>query len=172
MNNIQNRDKFVYVTNYGVTADIFMLPIGTQFEVINGAWMGFIKQVDGNKCLCIGNNSEPKIIDEHKDYGLVIRIISVTPQRTLNTNVISQEMTDEFNELMAKQNSKLRIKKEDRPQYNHVVGTIYTKEPLDKYVKDFPINITEQFVIELYTFFANKNIAIHVERSRSKFYRK
>jgi hypothetical protein len=69
------RSKFVYKNGYGMTTDIYMLPVGTKFEVINGAWEGKIVEINGEKHLDISNGYIIKKLDAEKDYCLAIDIL-------------------------------------------------------------------------------------------------
>lgn len=72
-----DRSKFVYKSYdsqggcYGVTTDIYLLPIGTEFYVINGAWNGEIIEEDGKKMMWIEEDRKVEL-KEDVDYGLVI----------------------------------------------------------------------------------------------------
>lgn len=74
-----DRSKFEYrLLNsqggcYGTTTDIYMLPIGTEFSVVNGVWNGTIIEQDGNKCMLI-EDERAIVLNEETDYGLVIDI--------------------------------------------------------------------------------------------------
>lgn len=71
-----DRSKFTYKQYnsqggcYGVTTDIYLLPIGTKFCVINGAWNGEIIEEDGKKMMWIDTGRKVEL-KEHMDYGLV-----------------------------------------------------------------------------------------------------
>lgn len=75
-----DRSKFEYRLHnsqgsyYGMTTDIYMLPVGTKFSVINGAWYGEIVEQDGIKYMSIEEAERLVKLDETIDYGLVIDI--------------------------------------------------------------------------------------------------
>lgn len=67
-----DRSKLIYNTNYGKTADIYKLPLGTKFTVNNGGWDGEIIEVDGKKCMHIIDTGKKIELEEDYDYALVI----------------------------------------------------------------------------------------------------
>jgi hypothetical protein len=74
-----DRNKFVYKIFssegmlYGTTTDIYMLPIGTKFTVVNGMWNGEIVEKNNKKHMCIEGDKLVELQDEY-DYCLAIRI--------------------------------------------------------------------------------------------------
>jgi hypothetical protein len=71
---MEDRSKFVYDNGYGITTDIWILPVGTKFRVENGYWDGAITRVDGKKCLYVFDTEKHYEINDEKDFSLVIRI--------------------------------------------------------------------------------------------------
>lgn len=72
-----DRSKFVYdLDQYGKTTDIYALPIGTRFSVVNGAWRGRIIQVNGEKSLQVDATGKTYRLQEDVDYGLSIIVSS------------------------------------------------------------------------------------------------
>jgi hypothetical protein len=67
-----SRDKFVYNNGYGMTTDIFMLPIGTTFRVTNGAWNGEIVEEEGKKMIHVVETGRKYILKEDNDYMLCL----------------------------------------------------------------------------------------------------
>lgn len=51
---------------------MYDLPLGTQFYVVNGSWVGSIAEEDGRKCI-IGDVFID--LEEHKNYLLDIRVL-------------------------------------------------------------------------------------------------
>lgn len=70
---VEGRAKFIYDNGYGTTTDIYMLPIGIKFNVINGAWSGEIIEENGIKKMWIAKDRKVEL-EEDFDYSLVIRI--------------------------------------------------------------------------------------------------
>jgi hypothetical protein len=73
-----NRSKFkhkVYNSQggcYGVTTDIYKLPVGTKFHVVNGAWDGEIVEKDKLKYMHIIETDKFVELKPDVDYELVI----------------------------------------------------------------------------------------------------
>jgi len=74
-----DRSKFVYESHdsegrcYGATTDIYLLPVGTKFHVINGMWDGEIIEENSKKMMWIEKDVKVEL-KEDMDYGLVIEI--------------------------------------------------------------------------------------------------
>jgi hypothetical protein len=68
-----DRSKFIYNNGYGKTTDIYLLPIGTKFEVVNGHWDGEIVELNGKKCVYVIVTDRTYTILPDYDYSLVIR---------------------------------------------------------------------------------------------------
>lgn len=85
---LMSREKFIYKTYnseggcYGTTTDVYMLPVGTKFEVINGYWKGRIIEENGIKMIEFldvpkklqETANRKKELKKDVDYGLVISI--------------------------------------------------------------------------------------------------
>jgi len=72
---LANREHLVYNNGYGMTTDIYLLPVGTEFLVKNGAWYGTIIQKNNEKYLLVNKTKKEIKIEEHRDYQLSIQII-------------------------------------------------------------------------------------------------
>lgn len=71
------RQKFIYDNGYGKTSDMYMLPVGTKFSVMNGGWDGEIIREDGKKYILMDNGYRKVELTPETDYGLVIEIETV-----------------------------------------------------------------------------------------------
>lgn len=72
----QPRKEFEYDNGYGITTDIYFLPIGTKFYVNNGFWKGEIIEIDGEKHIRYGvGEGRTEKLDYYNDYNLSIEIL-------------------------------------------------------------------------------------------------
>ena len=69
-----NREGFVFDNGYGLTTDIYMLPVGTEFKVVNGHWDGKIIEENGRKKLLVLATGKKIELKEDRYYSLVIKI--------------------------------------------------------------------------------------------------
>lgn len=75
LNNVtEGRKKFIYNNGYGLTTDIYLLPVGIKFYVHNGAWNGEIIEEDGKKTMLINATGKKVVLEEDFDYCLVISV--------------------------------------------------------------------------------------------------
>lgn len=58
---------------YGTTTDIYLLPVGTKFHVINGAWDGEVIEENGKKMIWIERDKKVEL-KEDIDYRIGIEI--------------------------------------------------------------------------------------------------
>lgn len=73
---MKQRENFVYESDFGTTTDIYMLPIGTKFWVVNGAWSGEIVENNGVKSVLVIATGDIREIKEDFDHRLVLNIKS------------------------------------------------------------------------------------------------
>lgn len=77
---LANREHLVYDNGYGMTTDIYLLPVGAKFLVRNGGWHGTIIQKNNEKYLLVTETKKEVKIKEDRDYELSI-IIIYNPQQ-------------------------------------------------------------------------------------------
>lgn len=65
-----DRSRFIYETGWGMTTDIYLLPIGTKFYVNNGAWHGEIVEHENTPHFRINRYNDLIPINSEKDYRL------------------------------------------------------------------------------------------------------
>lgn len=85
-----SRDKFVYNNGYGVTTDVYLLPVGTEFFVVNGVWRGKILEKNNKKMLYNIDRNELNELKEKVDYCLTIDIereASLTANRQMGVSI-------------------------------------------------------------------------------------
>jgi hypothetical protein len=69
------REKFIYnLSGYGMTSDIYSLPIGTKFCVRNGVWYAEIVESKGIKYMYILDSKRMIELTPDRDYKLAIDI--------------------------------------------------------------------------------------------------
>jgi hypothetical protein len=73
------RDVYIYDNGYGTTSDIYNLPVGTKFRVVNGNWVGKLIEEDGVKYISLGPGKRIEV-EENVDYRLAIEEIAPTPE--------------------------------------------------------------------------------------------
>ena len=79
----KDRSQFVHPSRYGTTSDIYTLPVGTTFHVVNGQWDGRIEEQDGKKVLRIDGDDKVMPIEPDRDYEMVLRITQMPVSRDL-----------------------------------------------------------------------------------------
>lgn len=67
-----DRSEFIYENGYGVTTDVYMLPTGTKFSVVNGRWHGEAIEEHGKRFIWMPEPRRKFELTEDQDYSLVL----------------------------------------------------------------------------------------------------
>lgn len=78
----QDRSDFIYDNGYGLTTDIYMLPVGTTFSVSNGAWLGQIIQEFGKKFMLVEYTGRKVELTPDYDYCLSLHNVKLPEIKT------------------------------------------------------------------------------------------
>lgn len=71
---VEDRSRFVYeLLGFGLTTDVYMLPVGTTFRVVNGAFNAkIVEDAEGDKCVYVNDTRRSHKLLPNQDYKVVL----------------------------------------------------------------------------------------------------